>query len=97
MADDRDSPTTKGDLADLKSELRSEFKSDLTDLRDELIEAFRDGQTETLKAFYGFIQTIQERFKENDATESALKRRMTTLESRLIDIEKRLNIPPSAA
>jgi len=81
MADDRDSPATKGDLADL---------------RDELVEVFRDGQTETLKAFYGFIQTIQERFKESDASEAALKRRMTTLESRILEIEKRLNLPPSA-
>jgi hypothetical protein len=82
MADDRNSPATKGDLADLK---------------DELIESIRDIQTETLKAFYGFTQTIRDRFKESDDSEAAIKRRMTTLESRILEVEKRLNLPPNAA
>ncbi len=82
MADDRNSPATKGDLADLK---------------DELVEAIRDVQTETLKAFYGFTQTIQDRFKDGDDSEAAIKRRMATLESRVLEVEKRLNMPPNAA
>lgn len=71
-------------------------KADLVALKDELVEAFRDGQTEILTAFYGFTETIQNRFKEQDQTEASLKRRMTTLESRLLEIEKRLNMPPAA-
>ena len=71
-------------------------KDDLVALKDELVEAFRDGQTEILTAFYGFTETIQNRFKEQDQTEASLKRRMTTLESRLLEIEKRLNLPPAA-
>jgi len=53
MSDDRTTPATKGDLQGLK---------------DELLEAFRDGQTELLKAFYGFMQTVQNRFQEQDQT-----------------------------
>jgi len=71
-------------------------KDDLIVLKDELVEAFRDVQTEILTAFYGFTETIQNRFKEQDQTEASLKRRMTTLESRLLEIEKRLNLPPAA-
>jgi hypothetical protein len=71
-------------------------KDDLVALKDELVEAFRDGQTEILTAFYGFTETIQNRFKEQDQTEASLKRRLTTLESRLLEIEKRLNLPPAA-
>ena len=71
-------------------------KDDLVVLKDELVEAFRDGQTEILTAFYGFTETIQNRFKEEDQTEASLKRRLTTLESRLLEIEKRLNLPPAA-
>ncbi len=93
MVDDRSSPATKGDFYDLRAEL----KKDLADQRDELIESIRDIQTETLKAFYGFTQTIQDRFKESDDSEAAIKRRMTTLESRMLEVEKRLNLPPSAA
>lgn len=71
-------------------------KDDLVALKDELVEAFRDGQTEILTAFYGFSETIQNRFKEGDQTEASVKRRLTTLESRLLEIEKRLNLPPAA-
>ena len=94
---DRNAPATKGDVLDLREELTQEFKQGLTGLRDELVEAIHDGQTELLRAFYGFTQTVQARFAEQDQTEAALKRRIGTLESRILEIEKRLNIPPSAA
>ena len=81
MEDERSAPATKGDLLELK---------------DELIEAIRDNQTEILRSIYGFTQTVQNRFQEMDQTEAALKRRLTTLEGRLLEIEKRLNIPPAA-
>lgn len=81
MSDDRSIPATKGDVLDLK---------------DQLVESFRDGQTELLTAFYGFTQTVQVRFTEADANESLLKRRMTILEKRLLEVEKRLNLPPAA-
>ncbi len=104
MADDRDSPATKGDLADLRTELkgdiaglRIELKNELVSQKDELIEAIRDNQTEVLKAFYGFSQTIQERFKQSDDAETAIKRRMATLESRVLEVEKRLHMPPNVA
>ena len=71
-------------------------KEDLVNLKDELVEVFRDSQTEILTAFYGFSQTIQDRFKENDQTEASLKRRLGTVEARLLEIEKRLNLPPAA-
>ncbi|HEX5235931.1 MAG TPA: hypothetical protein VFW25_11440 [Silvibacterium sp.] len=96
MIDDGNHPATKGDLSVLKGDL-SALKGDLSALRDELVEAIHDGQTELLKAFYGFTQTVQARFKEQDETEAAIKRRMSTLESRILEIEKRLNLPPSAA
>ncbi len=82
MADDRSTPATKGDLADLKTEL---------------IEAMRDSQSAVLRAFYGFAETVQDRSKERDETEANLRRRMTTLESRILEVEKRLNMPPNAA
>ena len=88
MADDLDSPATKGDLADLRTELKNEIGNQLESQKDELIEAIRDSQTEVLKAFYGFSQTIQERFKQADDAEAAIKRRMATLESRVLEVEK---------
>jgi hypothetical protein len=86
-------PATKGDLLDLKEEVNG----NLGNLKDELLEAIRDNQTEILKGFFGFIQTVQARFQEQDQTEASIKRRMTTLESRVLEIEKPLNMPPNAA
>ena len=87
--DDRLQPATKGDTEDLRSEMRG--------MEEPLTETFRGGQTELLKGFYGFMQTIQQRFEAQDQMESNLKKRMTTIESRILEIEKKLNIPPSAA
>jgi hypothetical protein len=55
MADERSAPATKGDLIDLE---------------ERLTESMRDIQTELLKAFYGFTQTVQARFQEQDQTGS---------------------------
>jgi hypothetical protein len=102
MDDDRSQPATKGDFLDLKQEFKGDllelgqkFSGQLSGLKDELVEAIRDGQTEVLRAFYGFSQTVLDRFKEQDQTEAGLKRRMATIESRIFEIEKRLNMPPS--
>lgn len=101
--DDRAQPATKGDLLDVEERLDSKLDdklqgldNKLQDLKDELIEAIRDSQTEVLRAFYGFSQTVQERFKELDDADGGIKRRMGVLETRVLEIEKRLNIPPSA-
>ena len=91
--EDRNAPATKGDLLDMRDGLRQEMSG----LRDELLEAIHDSQTEVLRAFYGFSQTIQARFAQQDQTEAALKQRLTVIESRVLEIEKRLNMPPGGA
>ena len=99
MDDSRNAPATKADLAELKAELaelRTELKLDLAEREDRLTEVMRDVQTELLKSFYGFMETIQIRFKEQDDTEAGLKKRLTVLEGRLLEVEKRLNMPPAA-
>jgi hypothetical protein len=85
MDDDRNAPASKADLAELE-----------TRITEALTEVVRDGQTEILKAFYGFTETVQTRFKAQDDTEAGLKKRLTVLEERLLEVEKRLNMPPAA-
>lgn len=134
MDGDRNSPATKGDLADLEERLtgsmtdleerltgsmtelegrltgsmqasQGELEERLTGsmqasqaaLEERLTETMRDIQTEMLKAFYGFTQTVSARFQEQDQTEISLKRRLATMEDRILEIEKRLNFPPHAA
>jgi hypothetical protein len=100
MNDDRNAPATKGDLAELETRLTARSKADLAELETRLTEALtevmRDGQTETLKAFYGFVESVQTRFRAQDDTEAGLKKRLTVLEERVLEVEKKLLMPPAA-
>ena len=107
MNDDRNAPATKGDLAELETRITAGFKADLAEIRadlaeretrltEALTEVMRDGQTETLKAFYGFVESIQTRFRAQDDTEAGLKKRLTVLEERVLEVEKKLLMPPAA-
>ncbi len=108
--DDRNAPATKGDVADLRAEikgdladLRAEINQKLDQMNaeanhryDDLVERIADSQTEVLKAFYNFAQTNQKRMVELEGNEAAIRSRIGTLEGRVLEIEKRLNIPPAA-
>jgi hypothetical protein len=41
-------------------------RADVEKLREELLEAIHDSETRLLKAFYGFTETVQTRFKDAD-------------------------------
>jgi hypothetical protein len=89
-------PATKADIALLRSEvhqqgeqLRSEFHHGF----DHLKEAVRDNQTEVLKAFYSFAESNQKRISEIETESAAIKSPLSTLEDRLLNVEKRLNMP----
>jgi hypothetical protein len=82
----------KGDMQDLRTEL----KGDMQNLRDEILESFRDGQTEFLRAFYSFAQSTDAKLKDSEVSDYLLRQRLTAVESRLTDVEKRLNLPPAA-
>jgi len=95
---------TKKDIAELRSatkediaELRSELHHTADNLRERmeklegrmderfqnLEEKIHDSQTELLRAFYGFTETVRQRLQGHDQAES-----------RVLEIEKRLNMPP---
>ncbi len=97
---------TKGDLEDAVAQVRSQTKGDLEDAvaqirseashqYDDLKEAIRDSETRLLQAFYGFAETNHKRMAQYDATTALLMSRVSTIENRLIEVEKRLNIPPA--
>ena len=64
--------------------------------KDEILEAFRDGQTEMLRAFYSFADSTDVKLKETEIADIMLRQRLTAVESRLTEVEKRLNLPPAA-
>jgi hypothetical protein len=110
MMDDQNAPATKGDVAGLRAELkqdivglRAELKQDIEQVRsefnhgfDDIRETMRDGQTELLKAFYSFAHRIEVKLKDSEVAEFMLRQRLTVAESRITEIEKRLNMPPAA-
>jgi uncharacterized protein (DUF342 family) len=87
------------DMASLEERLRTDMASleeRLLQKMDDQTEKFRDMQTEMLKAFYAFAETNQARLTATERDTAALKERMSMMEARLIQVEKRLNMPPAA-
>ena len=81
---DRNAPATKGDVADI-----------VEALREALMEALRDTETKLLNAFYGYAKTNDARLLQMEANETVIRTRMATLESRVMEVERRLNTPPT--
>src|ERR1035441_2114204 len=70
--------------------LRSEFQHSF----DELKETMRDAQTELLKAFYNYAQSADMKLKEGEVADFLIRGRLTAMESRQTDMERRLITPP---
>ena len=92
-----DQPATKPDISELQSEirqtadqLRSDFHRECADFK----EALRDFQTAILKAFYSHAQSTDAKLKETEISDIMLRQRLTAVEFRVTEIEKRINIPP---
>ncbi|HSP68793.1 MAG TPA: hypothetical protein VLN48_13775 [Bryobacteraceae bacterium] len=77
---------------------RSEGRMDVLEQRliDKFADALRDTETKILQAFYGFAETNNRRLVQGEAATAMVVSRLTTIESRVLEIEKRLNIPPTA-
>jgi len=101
-------PATKQDISELRAELkqdsgelRAELKQEIEQLRaeshhefDDLRETLRDVQTELLKAFYSFAQSTDAKLKESEIADMLLRSRLSAVESRVTEIERRMNQPP---
>jgi phosphoenolpyruvate-protein kinase (PTS system EI component) len=89
----------RSEFEQARSEVRSEFEQVRSEFHhefDELKETIRDSQTEILRAFYGYTQTTDAKLKEGEQSDMALRQRLTAVESRILEVEKRLNMPPAA-
>ena len=107
--DDRNAPATKGDIADSEQRLVERMNtgfadseqrlvermnSGIADSEQRLVETMRDIETKLLQAFYGYAKSNDHRVLEVEANEAVLRTRVATLESRIMEVERRLNIPP---
>ena len=62
--------------------------------KDELLEAMRGIETKLLQAFYGYAKSNDGRVLEVETNEAILRTRLATLESRVTEVERRINTPP---
>jgi hypothetical protein len=95
--------TTKQDLLELAQstkqgllDLAHSTKQDLLELEQRLREAIRDTETNLLRAFFGYAETTQKHLTDLDRSDSGLRERLATVEDRLLEVEKRLKMPPAA-
>ena len=92
-------PATKQDLADLRHEVhqvRDDLRAEMKAMEERLLEAIHDRQTDILKAFYGYTESNQARLTTVEEVNAGLKKRVTTLEERILRVEKRLDLPPQS-
>jgi hypothetical protein len=93
----------RSEMSQLGSELRSEMSQLGSELRSEMshgyndiVERIADSETRLLKAFYAFAESNDKRMIQQDANIAVFLSRMATFESRLLAVEKRLDLPPAA-
>ena len=95
MDDER--PATKKDLVELKVELTGEMGC----MEERLMEKLRDMQTELLRAFGTFQESMNLRMRNLEANTSndtvAVKARIEIVERRLLQIERKLLLEPPTA
>ena len=100
-------PATKRDLEQFGAQLRSEmdqklerlehrFDQKLEGLENNLAERIEKVETNLLKAFYGYAESVDKRFGNVDVNIAAFMNRLSTVETRLLAVEKRLDLPPTA-
>lgn len=89
-------PATKADLNVLRDELLQAIRESQRGLREGFLEAIHDTETRLLRAFYDFAETNQKRLAEAERTGLVIVDRLATMERRITEVEKRLNMPPTA-
>ncbi len=86
--DDLNAPATKADLQRIEGRL--------VEAEERLMEGMRDVQTEMLKAFYSFAKSTEAKLQDSEISDHLIRQRVSAVESRLTEIERRLNMPPAA-
>jgi DNA repair exonuclease SbcCD ATPase subunit len=85
----------KGDIADVKTQME-QFRAETNHMYNDLVERIADSETRLLKAFYNYAESNQQRLAQIDGDQAAIRNRLGSIETRLLEVEKRLNMPPAA-
>ncbi len=96
---DGNEPATKQDIPDLKQGLRTsieQLRSDMKHNYRDLLKRLDELATRMITAFNSVAESHGERLTDLDSSDAALLNRLSSVESRVMAIEKRLNISPAA-
>jgi hypothetical protein len=98
--DSQSQPVTQADMKAALDALEQRFdgRLDATEqrLRDHTTEMVRESETRLLQAFYSFTESNDRRHVQGEAATAVAVMRLSTLESRVLALEKRLNLPPAS-
>jgi hypothetical protein len=95
MQMDGNAPATKQDISDLDQKIE-QLRSEMNHGYRDVVERLDDIGTKMLTAFYNVAETHGKRRSYLDSSDAALRSRLSTVEKRIMEIEKRLNFPPAA-
>ncbi len=70
------------------------FAEALQHTEERFTEALRDTETKLHGAFYSYAEATQKHLADLDGSDSSFRERLGTLEGRIIELERRLNLPP---
>ena len=87
------------DFAQLRADMAentAQLHSEMSHIYHDLVERMDDTKTELLRAFYAYATGNDKRIGQIEGNAAAVQSRLATIEGRLLEVEKRLNIPPAA-
>jgi predicted nucleic acid-binding Zn-ribbon protein len=96
LLDDRNAPANKGDILDLDTKIE-QLRTEVNHGYGDLAERMDDSSTKLLNAFYSVAETYGKRLAELDSNEYAIRSRLSTVDNRVMELEKRIITPPPSA
>jgi hypothetical protein len=87
-------PATKADLVLLLTSTKTDLNEAVERLQNEFKEAIHDSQPLVLKAIYAMTQSFDAKIMDFETSDHHIRQRLTVVESRITEIERRLNIHP---
>jgi guanylate kinase len=92
----QDQPATKGDIQALEQRFEGRLDASEQRVLGRMAEMNRELETRMLQAFYSFAETNDRRHVQGEAATAVAVMRLSTLESRILALEKRLDLPPAS-
>lgn len=94
---DRNAPATKGDVQDFRGDLenfRVEVNARFHEFEHRMEQFILDAEGRIITSNYRLAESIQQRLNQTEGNQGAIIARLATLDTRITEVEKRLNMPP---